>query len=57
MNVLQNEELSADCQEVQLLVDGSWKSYFEDTPTEDKDADAMKSRASPDRRRVRTGLT
>jgi len=50
MEVLRNNELSADCQEVQLLVDGSWKSYFEDSAPDSKDTDAVKSSSSPNRR-------
>ncbi|XP_065202298.1 E3 SUMO-protein ligase PIAS4-like isoform X2 [Planococcus citri] len=34
-DVLQNKDLSPDCQEVQLLVDGSWKSYDEEAANND----------------------
>lgn len=36
LDVLQNEQLSPNCQEVQLLVDGSWKSYDEGSTAESK---------------------
>ena len=37
LDVLQNEELSPDCQEVQLLVDGTWKSYDEEAASNNDD--------------------
>jgi len=46
MNVIQSEELSPDCHEVQLFVDGTWKSYFEDLPTDNSDSDLKKRNSS-----------
>ncbi len=34
VDVLRNNQLTDDCQEVQLFVDGSWKCYVEEGSTE-----------------------
>lgn len=51
LDVLQNDQLSPDCQEVQLLVDGTWKSYDEDTANESnndrQNANAQSANKSP----------
>lgn len=37
MDVLRSDQLSDDCQEVQLFVDGTWKSYDEEKASENND--------------------
>lgn len=43
MDVLRSDQLTEDCQEVQLFVDGTWKSYDEDKASENSDNDKAQS--------------
>lgn len=45
--MLQNEQLSPDCQEVQLLVDGTWKSYDEEDDDKQKSGNSASSPQAP----------
>lgn len=47
MNVLCNEQLPEDCQEVQLLVDGTWKSYDEEKSADKNNKNNESPASSP----------